>query len=74
MPPLSWYEDIPLNDSDGDSIYTGTFTIDIPYPYFECKFVVDGERYELVNQPNRRIEVEGKEELIFQAMFDQLKN
>ena len=74
LPPLSWNEDIALQDSDGDSIYTGSFVMDIPYHHFECKFVVDGKMYELTNQPNRRIEVEGKEEIRYQAVFDQAKN
>ena len=47
LPPLSWNEDIELKDNDGDSMYTGQVTLDIPYDFVELKFVKNGGDFEL---------------------------
>lgn len=69
-PPLSWNKDIALTDSDGDSIYTGTFVLDIPYDSFQYKFVVNGTTFELTNENNRVMIFEGKENLTCKAKFN----
>ncbi|MEM6802931.1 MAG: hypothetical protein AAF696_16090 [Bacteroidota bacterium] len=70
-PPLSWNEDFPLSDPDADSIYSGSFIMDIPYDDFQFKFVMNGSEFELAGQDNRVLTFEGKTEVSFQAVFDQ---
>ena len=72
-PPLSWNEDFALTDPDGDSIYTGSFIMDIPYDDFRYKFVLNGSEFELQGQDNRILNFEGKTELKLAAVFDHLE-
>lgn len=72
-PPLSWNKDLALTDSDGDSVYTGTFVLDIPYDSFQYKFVLNGSIFELQNEDNRVMIFDGKENLTCKAKFDQAK-
>jgi len=69
--PLNWNSATALEDPDGDSIYSATFTFDIPYDVIEYKYVVDGYLVELEGQDKRKVEVKGKDAVTVSSVFDQ---
>lgn len=72
IPPLSWNQDLELKDSNGDSIFTGSVTLHLPYDFVELKFVKNGNQFELDNQPNRRVVFDKDQQTDYKAIFDQL--
>lgn len=71
LAPLSWQENAPLSDADGDSIYTGTFTFNIPYDSVPVKFVINENQFELDGKPNRMAPLKENEPALFRVVFDE---
>ncbi|MBO3116449.1 hypothetical protein J4050_06805 [Winogradskyella sp. DF17] len=69
--PLSWEETTYLEDTNGDKIYEGEFTIYTANNGIEFKFVNNNNQFELTDQPNRSLSFEYKPEtIIYKAKFD----
>lgn len=71
LPPLSWNKRQSLEDLDGDSIYTGSFTFDIPYDQVAFKFVLNERTIELNGKDNRQVVVKNKTSVEYKAVFDE---
>jgi len=67
--PLSWDQDVALQPVIKDSLYTITVTTVTGYRFAEIKFTVNGE-FELQNQPNRRLELNDKDTIYYNAVFN----
>ena len=72
MGALSWENNMYLDDADGDKIYTGTVTVDIPYDAIELKFVKNENEFELMDKPNRQIVFGNNDTVVVRAVFDKL--
>lgn len=70
-PPLNWNEPIALDDADGDSVYSGVVSIDIPYDKMQFKFVLNNSVIELFNQDNRLATFKDQTQVTYKAVFDQ---
>ncbi|OJW13256.1 hypothetical protein [Mucilaginibacter sp. 44-25] len=68
--PLSWDKDLEMKPLINDSLYTATFTTVTGYNFVECKFTVNGQT-ELNGQPNRRINFKDRNEVNYEATFNQ---
>ena len=53
--PLNWNTPIWFSDSNGDSIYTGSVVIDIPYDTMEFKLIKGNGQIELFGKDNRKV-------------------
>ena len=66
-----WSETIPLEDTDGDGIYSGNFTRQAANDNISFKFVNQNDQFELQGQNNRSLQFEYKPETItYSAVFD----
>lgn len=72
LTPLSWKKGIQLDDADGDGIYTGSVTLDVPYDYVELKFVKNETEYELKGQPNRKVYFDKSGTTTYTTRYDTL--
>ncbi len=69
--PLSWKEDLILEDPNSDGIYTKSIVFDSPFTSIEFKFVKDNKEYELKDKANRRLEFSKERKTNFSGVFDQ---
>ncbi len=68
--PLSWTEDLLLKPIVKDSLYTLTKTVYTAYSFTDIKFTVNG-KFELENQPNRRLLFSNMDTTFYYAVFNQ---
>ncbi len=67
--PLSWEKDYLMVLDPNDSLYKATVTTRTGYLFTEIKFVVNGE-FEFKDQPNRKIDFEKKDTIVYKAVFN----
>ncbi|MEL6390588.1 MAG: hypothetical protein AAFQ02_10520 [Bacteroidota bacterium] len=68
--PLSWDQNTPLSDQDGDGIYTGQVTFTTPYKYTTIKFVKNENQFELAGQDNRIIPLADASARTYRCRYD----
>ena len=69
--PLSWQENLPLEDKDRDSIYNVEVIVNTAQNQLNFKLVLDENRFELEGKENRSIPFEYKiESLEYITSFD----
>ena len=72
LKPLSWEENTPLTDPDGDGIYEVALEMHTASDYLQFKFVKNQDEFELDGKDNRLIKFEYKPQtLSYSAVFDQ---
>jgi hypothetical protein len=67
--PLSWREDIPMQEVIKDSIYTATVSAVTGYKFTEIKFTINGE-FELQEKDNRRVSFADGDTTFYNAIFN----
>ncbi len=67
--PLSWKEALPLTDTNQDSIFTGSVTVDLPWDQLEYKFK-SGNVIELYGQENRAIDLMSGDTVVVRERWD----
>ena len=69
--PLSWEADLELKPTADSTTYTATATYVTGYAFTEVKFTLNG-KFELQDQPNRRVVFAKGDTTYYKAQFNKL--
>lgn len=67
--PFSWEHDFPMTFDAKDSTYKAIATMKTGYLFTEIKFSING-KFELQDQPNRKLQFNNKDTIHYNAAFD----